>query len=443
MKTLLINLLIFTPFWVFSQLWKPVGPVPGPNLTAISAIAGYNGEVVVGGSFEFLSGSPFDRVARWTGTEWKDVGGGIKNDFSGIYGSGVSTLINFQNKLFAGGGFAAYPPNLSPILYGTLWDGQAWTPFNGGGNTVSTKLIDSTLYVMGNCFAQSRTSLVGNWENISGNISSCAGLDPFKVITSIERYNNDIYMAGDFYDLNCQTYHIVKKEGNWQPLPTDALAQINFLESYKGYLYAAGGIIPDPNGGIPLGYFFKKWDGTEWHEIIGLQNLVNVTAMIIYGDKLFISAAMSDSLFSSNNINGIFAYDGTKWDTLAVMNGVARAFGVVNDTLYAAGQFSELDGLACSNLLKFTEVSLNTSTSQGINKEIKLYPNPATTEIRVEVPFLYKEIEMRITNTLGIEVKSEKIIHNTPISIADIPEGVYFITITIDNIRYVEKIIKY
>lgn len=442
MKKLIINLLMCVPLMTSAQLWKSVGPIPGPAFSSIHAIAGYNGEVVVGGEFDWTTNCPFDRVARWTGTEWKNVGGGI-HDWTSIDfpTATVYQLINYKGELIAGGSF--WDVGLSYLI---KWDGNSWKKFNDSVSWTSPVfnlvIKNNLLYVSGAAVGISDGITI---QNVSAGILMGSGvLDDEKDGVICSNFFSGEIHAGGAFTFNNELKHIAKFNGiSWQPLPIDATAQINFLEDYKGYLYAAGGIIEDPNGGIPLGYFFKKWDGTQWHEIMGLQNHVNVTAMTIYGDKLFISAGIGDSLLGGNSIKGIFAYDGLQWDTLAIMNGVAYAFGIVNDTLYAGGAFSELDGQPCSSLLKFTEVSHSTAISSSFMAQISLYPNPTSATVSIEIPFSYKEAEIRITNILGVEVKNEKF-YNTPINITmeTLPADVYFVNVTVDSVNHTRKIIK-
>lgn len=79
--------------------------------------------------------------------------------------------------------------------------------------------------------------------------------------------------------------------------------------------------------------------------------------------------------------------------------------------------------------------------------ECKIYPNPFTNAINIELPNLNNSIEMRLISTLGTILINEKgllpaIQDRVNESLSTLKKGVYFIEITNQNKQYIKKLIK-
>jgi hypothetical protein len=84
-------------------------------------------------------------IARWDGSTWTSVGGGL----DGAGRSIVSGVVGGADALFVGGLFANAGGGAAVNV--ARWDGAAWSPLAGGVNaTVSAlKVIDGSLYLAG------------------------------------------------------------------------------------------------------------------------------------------------------------------------------------------------------------------------------------------------------------------------------------------------------
>ncbi|MDG1395322.1 MAG: T9SS type A sorting domain-containing protein, partial [Flavobacteriales bacterium] len=70
--------------------------------------------------------------------------------------------------------------------------------------------------------------------------------------------------------------------------------------------------------------------------------------------------------------------------------------------------------------------------------EVNLYPNPFKDVINIEFIKATSNIELRILNTLGEEVKHDKIVKNRDgseiqIQVSDLPKGMYILRVNLDN----------
>ncbi|MCW5757097.1 MAG: hypothetical protein KIT54_07675 [Phycisphaeraceae bacterium] len=125
-----------------SSAWAPLGEGVGGDAPVVSALAVYDdgtGEsLYVGGWFTLAGGASAYRVARWDGSAWTPLGGGVK------YGSisRVMALTAFDDgsgeALYAGGNFTT--ADGEPANHIARWDGSTWTPLGSGMNTTVESL---------------------------------------------------------------------------------------------------------------------------------------------------------------------------------------------------------------------------------------------------------------------------------------------------------------
>ncbi len=140
--------------------WQPVdnNSMAG-GMVHINCFEIYNGELYIGGSFNVGSGNPSDRIARWDGSQWLDVGGGIAT-----FGSQIYDMKVFNGELWAGGNFSM--AGGVPTQYIAKWDGINWCGF---GDTLNNG------------------------------------------VNAIEIYNNELYIGGGFLKINSDTMNYIAK----------------------------------------------------------------------------------------------------------------------------------------------------------------------------------------------------------------------------------------
>ena len=109
----------------------------GMNATVVAVII-WNGDLYAGGNFTFADGSPANRIARWNGTSWSALGTGLDG--------GVSSLAIYDDgngeALYVGGSFA----NAGGVPAANLakWDGATWSAVGGGANGSVDALLTSS-----------------------------------------------------------------------------------------------------------------------------------------------------------------------------------------------------------------------------------------------------------------------------------------------------------
>lgn len=174
--------------------WVPIENNNGS--TEVSAIASYNGELYAAGNFTTLDGVTVNGIARWNGTSWSDVGGGITGmGFTDI----IKSLAVYDGKLYAGGHFVGI--GTAAVNDIAAWDGSTWSDV-GGGVGGATAGVQSLLAAAGKLFVGGSfwtvNSVAANraaaWD---GNAWTVFGTDLGAGARTQEIYNGELYSLGE------------------------------------------------------------------------------------------------------------------------------------------------------------------------------------------------------------------------------------------------------
>jgi hypothetical protein len=104
--------------------WTSLGA--GMTGGAVSSLAAVNGEIYVAGGFNAVGGVTAARIAKWNGSIWSALGGGIPGNTGGFDIGGVG------NHVVAVGDFRTALG--APFNYIARWNGLVWSPMGGGIN---------------------------------------------------------------------------------------------------------------------------------------------------------------------------------------------------------------------------------------------------------------------------------------------------------------------
>ncbi|HYW68910.1 MAG TPA: T9SS type A sorting domain-containing protein [bacterium] len=96
----------------------------------IRALATYEGDVIAGGNFNNAGGVPVSNIARWDGSAWHALGSGVYDEVPGGSGGGVWDMVVWQGDLYVVGDFTH--AGGTEVLYVARWDGSAWSDVGGG-----------------------------------------------------------------------------------------------------------------------------------------------------------------------------------------------------------------------------------------------------------------------------------------------------------------------
>ena len=223
----------------WSALGVGIGDVGISSNSSVLALAVYNGELYVAGKFDKAGGVSESSIAKWNGTSWSSVAGGL--------GYKVTSLVVHKGALYAGGEFG---PN-QPIRNIAKWDGTTWTALGAGTNNP---------------------------------------------VFALAVHNGELYAAGCFDSAGTvAANHVAKWDGtSWSALGSGFTGppamRVVSLVSYGGVLYASGTFTTAD--GLPAISYLAKWDGTSWSSAGAGTNGV-VRASLHHNSELFLGGTFT------------------------------------------------------------------------------------------------------------------------------------------------------
>ncbi len=215
-----------------------------------------NNCLIVVGAFSELGGiEPIQRVAKWDGTQWEDIGG-----FQGFVGEPETATV-FNGDVFVGGAFAFADQDVpSPNL--ARWDGEQWIAVETGTNGTVKEIYPSEehgfMYIGGLFSDAAGETAMGIAKFDGTNTSAIAEIGFNNAARSICVYRDQIYAAGAFTELsNGQPMNsIARFDGvSWQPVGGGIGGSVFDMEVYQDELYVAGGL---------------QWAGNESNQVSGV-----------------------------------------------------------------------------------------------------------------------------------------------------------------------------
>jgi len=241
--------------------WQPLGTGMNggfsPNVFSLRVHNdGSGAKLYAGGRFASLGGVS-GLIARWNGSVWQPVGGGVA---SGSTFSDIETMTSFNDgsgtALYVGGwDLRPFQGNLCSVA---KWDGVRWTAVGQylGGRTTALAVFDDgsgpALYAGGTAQPGINyvAKLVGNtWVILDGGVGQPSG-PPWPSVFGLYTWGDSLYVGGDF-DYAGPTdgfaSGIVARRGCPPPCDPDFNADGNLDQDDVAYLVAvvAGG--PNPN----------------------------------------------------------------------------------------------------------------------------------------------------------------------------------------------------
>jgi hypothetical protein len=155
-------------------------------------------------------------------------------------------------------------------------------------------------------------------------------------------------------------------------------------------------------------------------------------------DQGFTSYAFKDKNLFITTQSGVFYTDnyGQDWHSLneGLINKNANGIAILNDTLYV--------GIYGNGVWKcdINNIPLYTNEFFRDNGGLKIYPNPAKTNIEIQTDGV-ESGDLKIFDILGNQIFYRKIITNEPIDISEIKDGLYLLNFTTKNKSYSNKLI--
>ncbi len=430
-----------------SGTWATGFGLPNGVDGTVLALAVYNGELYVGGSFSTAGGASANRIARWNGTSWNTLGTGSGNGVS----ASVRALAVYNNSLFLGGGFTEVNVGGNPIVSSRI---AQWT---ASGAPIS---YSHTITTASNTYTFFGTGIIIEFSGVTGS-GTC----------TVERYDNspaqNVSFTGTSPSVQSQYRFVINASGFTftsalmriipSQLPNAGIANPQTVRVYRRPSVGTGAFSELPNAFNPSFPNEVRATTTAFSEfILGSDDASNQLPVELthFGfRKVDVGIELRWTTASELNNAGFEVErksEGATWNTLGFVRG--------NGTTTEAQSYSFLDRTASGKVqyrlkqLDFDgqfEYSPIIEVDAGLPKTFALeqnYPNPfnPTTIISYQLPTA-STVSLKVYDVLGKEVatlvngRQEAGTYNFNFNASNLASGIYFYRLQAGNFVQTKK----
>jgi hypothetical protein len=341
----------------WSPLGAGIGYFEGIFSQVVNVLLWNNGQLYAGGSFTNAGPVAATNLARWDGSTWSPVGGGVTGTAGVLTGSPVSALQFMGSDLYVGGRFTIVGGNVSATNI-ARWNGSAWSALSSGlrsapnnGPVSALAVLGTDLYAFGNFTNAGGVTVSGlaRWNGVNWSGFGTLNGSRSRAVSQA----GSIYVCGDFNVANYDTpshviaNHIVRWDGaSWHSVPSQGGNGTHFVVQALGLandgLYAGGFF--NAVGGM-MARRIARWDGTTWHALgsgVDLEyngNSLAVRAIRGRNNDVFVGGGfVTAGGFIANNIA---KWDGANWSTLGYgVDSTVFAIETAGSDVYVGGGFT-------------------------------------------------------------------------------------------------------
>lgn len=306
--------------------WSNLGSgMDGP----VYALVVSGGELYAGGSFTTAGGVPAANVAKWNGTAWSAVGSGV-ND-------AVRALTIAGADLYVAGDFTTAGGN--PASRVARWNGISWSPLGAGldGPARALAILGSDVYVGGD-FLTAGGNPAANIAKWNGSIWSSVGSGMDGNVWALAVSGSTLYAGGEFATAggNAAAYAAAWNGSSWSALGA-GMSGVVYALAISGSDVYAGGYFYDGIGGP--GNYVARWNGSSW-SALGTGLNAPVKSIAALGGDIITGGAFGTA--GSTVAAGIASWNGSSWSALSAgFNGQVIGMAIApNGDLYVAGAFT-------------------------------------------------------------------------------------------------------
>lgn len=303
--------------------WQTVGTATfnGLGTPVVYTIASDGTDLFVGGQFNQIDGVPASHIARFDGTAWHDVGGGV--NASG-YGTVWDLVALGGGALVAGGAFGI--AGTVPVDDVALWNGFAWSRL---GPDLSNQVYGSDVR---------RLCLYGGYLYIGGSFDLLGGTTEVQRVVRFD--GTTLHPCGG----------AVHAEVN----PATVFAMVE----WNGQLFCGGefqGIVQPGAPSFPAtaSFHIASFDGTTWSRLGSGDFGLDAESKVLgtWQGKRVIGGRMSYA--GDANVTGLGIWDAGAWRRIGSFGGVVWDVLEHQGDLWVAGDFTQVDGLTVNGVARW------------------------------------------------------------------------------------------
>ncbi len=358
----------------FSALGSGVSVSHSPFSPTVRIITGDGSDIYVGGHFFSAGGSTVNHIAKWDGSNWSALGSGM-NSTGGFFVDDISIS---DTTLFAGGNFTSAGGSgvncvaqfdLGAGGWSALGSGVTCGAFSNGVRALQVQ--GTTLHVGGNFTVAGATSTNGyaQWDTSTSNWSATgSGTETGNsTVTDFVLVASGLYAAGVFNFIDdAGALGIARlNSGSWEALQDGGAANGTGISNFGrlasitkdgNLLYIGASEKLAAGGEIISGVGVFDTSAGTWSPLgEGVSGAVSDVAVM--GDLVYVAGTFSDAAGLAGT-QSIAVWDNNTQSWSDVGGGLTggfdiRALAVVGSNLYAGGDFTEVGGVAATDLARW------------------------------------------------------------------------------------------
>lgn len=209
--------------------------------TSVRALAVHQGELIATGEFEAVDGVAVNGIARWNGTRWAAMGGGLMRN--GRAADGHALMVDSGGTLVVGGDFEQAGGVTSRDV--ARWDGGSWSAMGQGlnGPVRCLAMYGGSVVAGGTVSQVSGATIrgVARWNGASWVSMSAGGADVPGYVLTMSGVGGQLFVGGYFREAGPH--------------------RVDCITGWTGTAWTdMPGLIDDPNA-FPNVASFATWNG--------------------------------------------------------------------------------------------------------------------------------------------------------------------------------------
>lgn len=264
----------------------------------------FQGDLIVGGRFDFAGDHRVRGVARWTGAEWQPMGTGVEGQ--------VQALAVWGDRLVAGGTFREAGGVAAHNV--AVWDGTSWSALGAGfEGSVCALAVHENRLVAGGSFNKSGAAWRFNVARWNGSTWESMRDGLFYTVHALAVYRGELLAGGNFqWDGQRAVRAVARWTGDaWEELGGGVEGGVMHLRVANERLYAVGGF---SRAGTAVTHGIASWDGSTWSAIGDRADLFFRDAAWYNGELV----ASASYYAPRPAVRGrLYRFDGSNWTPLS------------------------------------------------------------------------------------------------------------------------------
>lgn len=345
-----------------SERWSSLGTgISGSGAFVRALAVTSTGDLYVGGIFEQAGGIPARGIARWNGTAWSAVSGGVDGTTPYVF-----ALQEMNDDILVGGAFSTAGGLPSPKIARWKTGSSTWEAIGGGitGDTtysfVQSIGVSGTSIYAGGLFTKAGTTTVNYialWNGSSwGSLGSGPTAGVNATVNTITVVGPTLYIGGDFTTAGGApaAYAAAWDGSGWSALGTGLSGPVRSIVAATGGGVILGGEF-ERAGGATANYI-AAWSAGTGFSYYDVGANAPVRSIIVDANRLYIGGEFVR--ISAVRANHVAALDANGWTALGSdpsigLNGRVLAIAVKGSEIYVGGRFRTTGGVATNGIARW------------------------------------------------------------------------------------------